>query len=152
MRTIQELTLALYNEVAESVSGKKTIEAFLWRNAAEIFHSTMMIQSCASVIQGTDPSLPPAKAKDPFGNDIWESKTTGLTKDYINRINKSFTPTQFQREYLCKDPVVFKEPNELQKRVYGIFEKHDLIKKCECGAESIGVMKHSDYCAKHTKE
>lgn len=43
--------------------------------------------------------------------------------------------------------------NEYQNRVYGKFDNViKTIKKCECGASAIGVMKHSSYCALHEGE
>ena len=51
---------------------------------------------------------------------------------------------------------MYKNKEAWRKHIYGDFIKYDnkikIIDKCECGAESIGVMKHSDYCPKHTKE
>ncbi len=41
-------------------------------------------------------------------------------------------------------------------RIYGEFwdaaHSKRAVLKCECGADTLGVMKHSSYCPKHTKE
>jgi hypothetical protein len=146
MKTLNELAYDLYNDIMKTsdVYAKlSTIEGFLMRNAGEIYQSAVPRDyATISTDKGTAPSLPPGSQADQFGNIIWDAKTT-VTLPAVAMSGKTY--------HIGKGIEIYK-PNELQKHIYGIFEKHDLIKKCECGAEAIGVMKHSDYCAKHTKE